>query len=96
MKLFIDDVRNPEPGDSEWVTIRNYENAISIIFACWSEITHISLDHDLGEEKTGYDIVCFIEKYLGKREHLPAIKSHSAYPVGREKIHAVVAKLEWR
>lgn len=96
MKLFIDDVRNPEPGDTFVVTIRKYAIAVKIISEFWYDITHISLDHDLGTPETGYDIACRIEEIAHdtKFTHLPKIHCHSMNPVGREKILAVVAKLE--
>lgn len=98
MKLFIDDVRNPEPGDTSWIVIRRYEYAVKIISEFWYDITEISLDHDLGTAETGYDIACKIEEIAHDTHYtyLPTIKCHSMNPVGRDKILKVVAKLESR
>lgn len=56
----------------------------------------VYLDHDLGDydegvEKTGYDIMCFLEQNL---QLLPEkIVCVSRNPVGRAKIQAVIDKL---
>lgn len=96
VKLFIDDVRNHEPGDSMWVTIRNYGIAIKLIDAFWYDITEISLDHDLGTPENGYDIMKHIEEtvYDTNFTYMPNIRCHSMNPVGRRNILAMVAKLE--
>lgn len=65
MKLFLDDLRSPEDcihymhlrigKDNpiyleEWVVVRNYEEFIACVTKDFSEITHISFDHDLADE----------------------------------------------
>lgn len=65
MKLFLDDVRNPENCAKymhlrigtlnpiyleRWRVVRNYEEFISVINDHAREITHISYDHDLADE----------------------------------------------
>ena len=59
-----------------------------------SMITEISLDHDLGEGKTGYDAALHLEKlvYLG---FLPRciISCHSMSPVGKERIELCLRKI---
>jgi hypothetical protein len=84
MKLFIDDIRNPP--DQDWIVARSYNEAITILET--GIISVVSLDHDLGEEKTGYDIICWIEEKLmtGAWVFVPEIFIHSANPVGRKNI----------
>ena len=59
MKLYLDDIRNPNqtyPNDSDWFVVRNYNEFVSAIEKHFSDleiisfdsiITHISFDHDL-------------------------------------------------
>jgi hypothetical protein len=79
MKLWVDDVR-PLPQDYDFLA-KTYEEAVLLLQT--GIITHISLDHDLGTEKTGYDIAKFIEENaingtLGKM----ICKVHSMNPIG--------------
>lgn len=87
MKLYIDDMRNPPVG---WVLARTYNEAIELIpFA-----SEISFDHDLGEEKTGYDLIKIIEEnYFVKGITPPIMHCHSANPVGRKNIETVIERL---
>ena len=78
--LFVDDIRVPQSKDDIEV-VRNYNDAIS----CLKNNTYdyISLDHDLGEDKTGYDIA----KYIVENQiQLNGFRVHSANPVGRFNI----------
>jgi len=88
MKLYIDDWRNP-PGD-DWIVARNYDEAIKILET--GLVSEISFDHDLGELKSGYDIVCWIETKLFTKEwtFVPSMSVHSMNPVGRRNIEMVI------
>jgi hypothetical protein len=59
MKLFLDDERQPPEG---WVLVRWPEDAIELLRH--GDVTHISLDHDLGDDErgTGYDVLTWIER----------------------------------
>ena len=94
MKLFIDDVRDP-PGGT-WVVTRTYAEAAKAITDHLSTITHISFDHDLGEEKTGYDLACLVEHLVWERklESHPILTVHSANPVGRDRIMSAIRSTE--
>lgn len=82
IKLWVDDER---PAPEGWETTISYVGAIWYLVR--GTVVEISLDHDLGEQKTGYDIVCFIEKLVHKGYiPLPIIHCHSANPVGRARI----------
>lgn len=92
MNLWIDDLR--DPPDKTWIVARTYKEAIAFIDTIiW---TLISLDHDLGEEKTGYDVLCHIEEkaYMGTLGYSPSIKIHSANTVGAERMRQAATKIE--
>ncbi len=88
-KLYLDDLRNPP--DTGWIVVRTYQE-----FVNWIETNGlpgcISFDHDLGEEKTGYDAVKWMCNWIldrvvsGASLELPEITVHSANPVGKENI----------
>jgi len=83
MKLFLDDVRDPQHCTGymkvrigalislykeEWEIVRNYEQFISAINDHARQITHISYDHDLADEHyTG-------EMYVGEQSYYESIK----------------------
>lgn len=79
--LWIDDLRgvpNNYIGDYEIVIARNYKDAISALNRFRYDV--ICLDHDLGEEKTGYDICKYIiENNIQCKEY----RIHTSNPVGR-------------
>jgi hypothetical protein len=81
--LFIDDLRTfNRISNYDLYIVRNYEEAISALKINSFDI--ISFDHDLGEEKTGYDIAKYIvENDIEIKE---GFKIHSANPVGRFNI----------
>ena len=81
--IWIEDLR---PAPEHFRPCRNYEQAIATIlyFAnCEGGIDFISFDHDLGEDKSGYDIAKFIVE-----NHIPigSYSVHSMNPVGRKNI----------
>lgn len=83
--LLIDDMRNIKADD----IARTYQEGIE--FLSKNKYSHLWLDHDLGEEKTGYDIMCWLEEH---QENLPdKIICISSNPVGRERINVVIKKL---
>ena len=66
MKLFLDDVRDPEHcclymnrdlGKlsliylEEWYIVRNYHRFVMALAEFGKDITHVSFDHDLGEDE---------------------------------------------
>jgi hypothetical protein len=56
----------------------------------------MSLDHDLGTNQTGYDLICWIEEQIhnGELEILPEFSVHSANSVGRRKMEAGLDKIK--
>ena len=78
MKLWVDDERQAPEG---WVIADNYRFAIAALGT--RDVTSISLDHDLGGTKTGYDIC----KYMADNNIWPHnIYIHTANPVGRDNM----------
>jgi len=87
MKLYLDDIRNPKT--TGWDIVRSYEEFVEYIN------THglpeiMSLDHDLGGFKSGYDCVKWLvfDKQLDLRE--VDINVHSANPVGRKDMESLI------
>lgn len=83
MRIFLDDVRMPPDGD--WMIVRSASPAMALVLS--GNVTHISFDHDLGEELSGYAVACCIEAaaYYNKIPRM-TWEIHSANPVGRENI----------
>lgn len=93
--LLIDDMRNIERAT---FTARTYDEGIKALQERVWDI--LILDHDLGcydangREKTGYDILCWLETH---REHLPkSMELISMNPVGRINMMRVIDKLYYR
>ena len=93
--LYIDDERTPST-DHEWVVVRSYNEAIDYLEAnpCPS---YISFDHDLGDGPTGKDIATWmVRRDLNcepGNDYIPTdfqFNVHSANPVGRDNIKAVL------
>jgi len=87
MKVYLDDMRD---CPSDWVLARNVPTLIHLVKN--NEVTHLSLDHDLGEgEMTGYDFMRWLEAevFHGRIKKLPDIVFHTANPVGRDKMRQV-------
>lgn len=93
--LWVDDTRNPMEDDwmnfspigrnCKVVWAQSYQEAINFLKKEWPDA--ICLDHDLGEEKSGYDIAKYIvDRCINECVELPLFASQSANPVGRENI----------
>lgn len=79
MYLYLDDIRSPKYRN--FYVTQCYQDCIDMIKN--NKIEYLSLDHDLGEEKTGYDVAKFLVQEGIK---IPVINIHSANPVGRDNI----------
>lgn len=99
MKIYLDDVRDVttqfiSEAEYGWVSVRTYADFITIVKGCWDSISTISMDHDLGEHKTGYDALCVIEELAHEKGTLPFdILVHSANPVGVAKMFLTIRRL---
>lgn len=83
MLLYVDDVRTPK--SKNMVVARTYNDAVDILKNI--KVDFLSLDHDLGEKKTGYDIVKFM--VLNDIE-IPHINIHSANAVGVDNMTKLI------
>lgn len=90
-KIYLDDERKTPIG---WLRAYSYIECIVLLKAF--NPTHLSLDHDLGSDKTGYDVIKWIENkvYSYSSYHPPIITVHSANPVGRNNIELTLLSIE--
>jgi len=95
MKLYLDDERSA-PDDS-WTLVRTFQECVRVLRRDWYEITEISLDHDLGDERrNGYDVLSYIEDdvYDSDLIHVPKIHIHTANPPARKRMLQAVENIE--
>lgn len=92
MKLYLDDIRKCPDG---WVVARTAEEAMNLLKQN-NDITEVSLDHDLGTEKTGHDVVNFIEELVvtDPTYNPPKIHIHTSNPAGRLRMLAGVKNIQ--
>ena len=88
MKIFLDDLRETPPG---WPHCFWPEEVIELLKL--NECTHLSLDHDLGDDShgDGYDVLLWIEEQAVVSGFTPPImKIHSANSAARERMQAAM------
>ncbi len=84
MKVYLDDERPPPDG---WHGCRWPQEVIELLKR--GGVTHLSLDHDLGDDSvgTGYDVVLWIEQEVATTSFIPPeIDVHSANVSARAKM----------
>ncbi len=96
MNLWLDDVRDPANfGHIGWVWVKTADEAIALLKT--GKVKSASLDHDLtieqtlgrtDKEKTGYDVVCWMEKHNVWPPNGVAV--HSMNPVGAARMRQVI------
>ncbi len=89
--LWLDDIR---PAPEGWDHAKTAFKAMSLLAD--NDYPVISLDHDLGEEATGYDVLCWLEQNIGEGrwvKPVPEIRVHSANPAGRDRMLFAVEKI---
>lgn len=88
MKVYLDDERAAPEG---WVLVKTAEDAILMLMK-HPQITHLSLDHDLGTELTGYDVLLWIELQVHEAglSKVPELSVHSANSGARPKMELAV------
>lgn len=91
--IYVDDIRkHPNHIEENFITFtcRTYATAIEVINYCTSfkdvEV-YLDLDHDLGEEKSGYDIAKYI---VENKISITGYKVHSMNSVGVWNIHQLM------
>ena len=85
MKIILDD-RRYVPSNSPYNVVRNYEDCVDMI-RLFRKISFISLDYDLGEGKTGYDVLVYMAENDIEVKH---INIHSDHSVGVPKMREYV------
>lgn len=91
MKLYVDDDLNYRITPEGWARAVDYREAIKYLST--GNVTHLSLDHDLGDPDapTGYDIMEWIERSVEFDGFiLPDINFHTANPTGRANMQAAL------
>lgn len=83
--IWVDDIRKPTIPQATWC--HNYDAAIEELKKIDNEQVILCLDHDLGEEKTGYDIAKYI---VENNIPISLIQIHSANPVGRANMNQLL------
>lgn len=85
MKVYLDDERQTPEG---WFRVYEPHQAIGVLKS--GEVTHISLDHDLGDDEgigDGYDVVLWMEEQVAMSNFIPPkITVHSANPPARKRM----------
>lgn len=92
MKIYLDDERKAPDG---WKQVRWPEEAIALLKS--GVVTHVSLDHDLGDDEhgTGYDVILWLEEAVATRKFRPPhMVVHSANSSAREKMEAGIRSIE--
>ena len=101
MKIWLDDER---PIPNGWLGVKTPEMCIAIIeiaFHNGETVEILSLDHDLGlidpdtlQERTGYDVLLWLEKYP---KMMPKeVRIHSANPVAQRRMNLALDAIKRR
>jgi hypothetical protein len=91
MRVFLDDERVTPAG---WVRVWWPDEVIALLEQ--GGVTHVSLDHDLGDDNrgTGYDVILWIEEAVALRGFVPpALTVHSANSAARDKMLAGIRSI---
>lgn len=94
MKVYLDDERTTPDG---WKRVYWPEEAIQLLLT--GLVTHLSLDHDLGDDArgTGYDVLKWLEEMVvvhGMKP--PEITVHSANPPARARMEQAIQAIQKR
>lgn len=89
--IWLDDIREvpqklKDNKEYDVIHVRNFDQFVKYIETKGLP-NFISFDHDLGEEKDGYDCAKFLVQYcMNKDCDIPDYEIHSANPVGTKNI----------
>ena len=97
--IWLDDFRTPTvPDDATVFWLKHYDDFVSCVMGLGTKISNciVHFDHDLGEEKSGYDCAKWlIDWCLGHGYIAPDYDIQSSNPVGRQNIESVF-KSYWK
>jgi hypothetical protein len=91
LKIYLDDER---PTPEGWHSCRWPQQVIDLLKV--GSVTHLSLDHDLGDDArgTGYDVVLWIEEAVATTDfEPPEILVHSANVSAKAKMEAGIRSI---
>ena len=89
MRIYLDDERETPTG---WVGVSTVQEVIELLKN--NEVKELSLDHDLGTEETGYDVVLWLEEKVIMEGFIPPmIRVHSSNPAGRDRMLQGIEKI---
>ncbi len=92
MKVYLDDMRTAPEG---WVPCLWPSEVIDLLKT--GLVTHVSLDHDLGDDDrgTGYDVLTWIEREVIVNDDFvpPDISIHTANPAARQRMELAVVSI---
>lgn len=92
MKVYLDDLRDTPEG---WVRCYWPNEVIELLKT--NQVSELSLDHDLGDQKTitGYDVLLWIEEQVITNNFKPpSMKVHSSNPAGRARMEAAIRSIQ--
>jgi len=92
VNIYLDDYRSAPDG---FILVKTVKECQKLIKEHKGNINILSLDHDLGEGKTGYDLVKWLSFYNGKKgygeNYFPKeIYLHTMNPVGRMNMNQLL------
>lgn len=90
MKVYLDDEREAPDG---WIRTKTVTETLDLLET--GQVTHLSLDHDLGDDSsigTGYTVLIWLERQVqeGKLRAPESMQVHSMNPVGRHRMEAAI------
>jgi hypothetical protein len=91
ISIYLDDERKCPLGSVQTTTV---EDTIELLQRC--QVKSLSLDHDLGYKKNGYDVLVWIEEQVVKNGFTPPprIEIHTWNPGARPKMVAAVEAIK--
>lgn len=94
-KLWLDDCRPAPEGWTQHFHVDDMIDDIRWLMSHGETIKIISLDNDLGDrEKEGYKVLDWLESLQKPIDF--SIHIHSANPVARERMRAIIQRNEWK
>lgn len=91
INIYLDDLR---PAPDGFILVETAVECIEKLIKFSGKVNILSLDHDLGGERTGYDVVkLMVDMYQRGNNLFPkTIILHTANPVGRENMAQLIKR----
>jgi hypothetical protein len=74
------------PAPSGWIWAKSYRSALRLLEKHDWGFHSVSLGHDLGGNKTGYDLICFFEERFYAGGIIPLIGVHTNDVAARSRM----------